>query len=131
MEEQRQKITEEKQIKKNKLKEKIRNEINNSLDSNFILVNTIERNSIDFLIYNNYMPKNKTEFCNELIKSFENIKGLLKKYNFIDYTLHFYFTEKNPFANETSEHYKEGGYIKDCGSIYLIYLNPTPIEIKK
>ncbi len=50
-------------------------------------------------------------------------------------TIHFEFTNNNPFAKEDSMNYKKGGYIRFGGysdsnrTWYHIYLNPTPIEI--
>ena len=45
--------------------------------------------------------------------------------------MRFSFNYENPFYKSPNEFYKYGGYVRDAGSIYLIYLQPTPDEIKK
>ena len=81
------------------------------------------------------MPGNEMDFCNSLIQAYENIKDLLNKYNYTSQTIHFKFTNNNPFAKEGSTNYKKGGYIRFGGysdsdrTWYDIYLNPTPIKI--
>ena len=57
--------------------------------------------------------------------------NLLNKYNYDSQNIDFEFTNKNPFAKENSTAYKDRGYIGDYGSVYFIYLNPSPVKISK
>ncbi|MDE6292835.1 MAG: hypothetical protein K2L98_04055, partial [Bacilli bacterium] len=121
-----------------KNKNEIREEFNNLLDNNYISINDFklsEDNStidtIELLITNDNVPNNELDFCNDLIEAYNDIKKLLNKYNYSSEIIDFKFANKNPFAKEGSTFYKESGYIKDCETSYLIYLNPTPVEINK
>ena len=122
------------EIAKNKIKE----EFNDLLDNNFISINDLKLNEdystidrIELLIITNNVPNNEIDFCNKLIDSYTDIKDLLNKYNYTSQTINFKFTNKNPFAKETSTFYQDSGYISDFGTLYYIYLNPTPVEIIK
>lgn len=124
----------EKENKENELEEKF----NNLLDSNFISIGDIGLNDdyskiveFELLILNNNMPSDELELANEMVKSYNNIKEELEKYNCSTEMICFEFTNGNSFAEETSTFYKEGGYIKELKDSYLIYLNPAPIKIKK
>ena len=132
------KIEEQQNNNYEKIKNNIKEVFNTLLDSNFISINNIELNtdyttinSIELLIITNNVPNNEIDFCNKLIDSYNNIKELLNEYKYDSQNIDFKFTNKNPFAKETSIHYQSGGYIKDVGSFYHIYLNPTPLEIIK
>ncbi|MBQ7104748.1 MAG: hypothetical protein IJN90_02710 [Bacilli bacterium] len=46
-------------------------------------------------------------------------------------TLFFDFAYDNPFNTQGVGSYKYGGYIRDAGSLYMIYLQPTPYKIDK
>lgn len=131
-------VIEEQNAKYEKMKNNIKNEFNNLIRNDYIYVSDLELTrdystirAIELMIKNNIMTNNETELCNDLIKVYNDIKSLLNKYNYTSQNINFEFNEKNPFVNETSKAYQKGGYIKDDGSIYLIYLNKTPIEIKK
>lgn len=113
-------------------------EFNNSLDSDWICVydltlsedcSTIQ--NIELLITTENISDNEMDFCMELIDEYNNIKGLLNKYNYAYQTVHFEFTNKNPYAKADSTHYRESGYIRGEETIYYIYLNPKPLQINK
>lgn len=111
---------------------------NNSIKSNYISINSLKMThdnntifSIEFLIETDGIPKNKMDFCNDLINSYNNIKDLLNEYNYSDQRISFTFTDKNPFADANSTSYLKDGYIRMLDNFYYIYLNPTPIEIDK
>ena len=133
--------SESNQFDTNKLNE-IKQDFNTILNSNFISVNDIKLSSdytfvrsINLLISNEHVAYNEMDFCNSLIQAYENIKELLNKYNYTSQTIHFEFTNNNPFAKEGSTNYKKGGYIRfgeysdSDRTWYDIYLNPTPIKI--
>jgi len=134
---------EEKQNNKYEIAKNItKQEFNDLLDNNFISVNELKLSEnystldrIELLITTDNVPNNEIDFCNKLIDSYNDIKGLLNKYNYTSQTIHFKFTNNNPFAKEGSTNYRNSGYIRVGGYIdsdrtwYHIYLNPTPIEI--
>jgi len=116
----------------------IEEEFNNLLDSNWVCVYDLELNedcstikNIELLITSENVPDNEMDFCNKLIDEYINIKGLLNKYNYSFQTIHFQFTNKNPFAKADSTFYQESGYIRDDETVYYIYLNPRPLQINK
>ena len=116
----------------------LKKEFNKLLDSNFISIKDLELSrdystisEIKLLITTDNIPNNEIEFCNKLIYSYNNIKELLREYNYTSQNVRFKFTDKNPFSEETSTFYQESGYISDVGSGHWIYLNPTPLKISK
>lgn len=115
---------------------KIREELENVFSSNFIFLKDFDiredfETTIELFIKNDDLLNNQIDFCNKLKEEYNNIKKILNKYNLTSKTIRFKFENKNPFANEESVNYKDGGYIRDAGALYMIYLNPTPVEIKK
>ncbi|MBR5228152.1 MAG: hypothetical protein IKV94_05915 [Clostridia bacterium] len=114
----------------------IKQEFDSLLNNKFVKVKEIKIDTnktsisnITLLIVSNNLPSSETEFCKKIIEEYSKIKHLLNKYNYAYQTIHFEFTGENLYAAKTSEHYKEGGYIRDMGNVYHIYLNPAPIEI--
>ena len=80
-------------------------------------------------IHKKYYKEDIELFSNDIIKIYEIIKN-----NNIEISeskiVHFDFDYNNPF-NESNIHYNDGGYINDVGSMYFIYVKPTPYKINK
>lgn len=120
------------------MSETVKQEFDNLLDNQVIFVNSLKVDGelnkiteIELLIETKKAPDSEADFCNMLIKSHRDLKELFEKYHYTDNNLFFVFTEKNPYAEASSVHYQDGGYIRDEGERYFIYLNPSPIIIDK
>lgn len=116
----------------------VKKEFNDKLTSNFIEVDRIffinDDNSLydlQLLINNENLPNNKSEFIDELISNYEVIKDLLDKYNYEKDTIHFRFTELNPYNESNAAAYTYYGYIKEYSNEYYIFLDGTAIIIEK
>ena len=116
----------------------VKKEFNDKLTSNFIEVDRIffinDDNSLydlQLLINNENLPNNKSEFIDELISNYEVIKDLLDKYNYEKDTIHFRFTELNPYNESNAAAYTYYGYIKEYCNEYYIFLDGTAIIIEK
>ena len=80
-------------------------------------------------IHKKYYKEDIELFSKDIIKIYEIIKN-----NNIEISeskiVHFDFDYNNPF-NESNIHYNDGGYINDVGSMYFIYVKPSPHKVKK
>lgn len=80
-------------------------------------------------IHKKYKKEDIELFSKDIIKIYEIIKN-----NNIEISeskiIHFDFDYNNPF-NESNIHYNDGGYINDVGSMYYIYVKPTPHKVEK
>ena len=119
-------------------KNEITEQLNNALDSNLFCVYEIEFNedcskiiNIELLVTSENVPANEIDFCNKIIDSYTSIQGLLNTYQYYSDSIHFEFTNRNPFAKADSTFYQESGYIREEATSYYIYLNPSPLEFRK
>ena len=84
----------------------------------------------DIIIQKKFNSSDKKKFIEYILNVYEYYNNTFS-YPDGSSTMHFSFNYENPFYKSPNEFYKYGGYVRDAGSIYLIYLQPTPDEIKK
>ena len=117
--------------------ENIKKEFENKLTSEYIkidILNLTENEetllNLELLINTENLPNDKMEFSNEVVKTYENIKDLLIKYNYDDDIVRFNFNTYNPY-NNNAEAYYDGGYIKENEDSYYVFLDGRAIIIEK
>ncbi len=117
--------------------ENIKKEFENKLTSEYIkidILNLTENEetllNLELLINIENLPNDKMEFSNEVVKTYENIKDLLIKYNYDDDIVRFNFNTYNPY-NNNAEAYYDGGYIKENEDSYYVFLDGRAIIIEK
>lgn len=114
-----------------------KNEFKNKINSEYIDIDSISVTEsgdtligIKLLINTENLPNDKMEFSNEVVKTYENIKDLLIKYNYDYNTIHFNFNTYNPY-NNNAEAYNDSGYIKENEDSYYVFLDGSAIIIEK
>lgn len=89
----------------------------------------------DLLIGSSYTKNDLDKFTNNIIAAYKIYADYNSSDKFFDGTMFFKFENGvNPFCNPNKDKlgaYVDGGYIREAGSIYLIYLNPVPLQIDK
>ncbi len=114
-----------------------KNEFKNKINSEYIDIDSISVTEsgdtlidIKLLINTENLPNDEKEFSNEVVKTYENIKDLLIKYNYEDNIIHFNFNTYNPY-NNNAEAYNDSGYIKENEDSYYVFLDGSAIIIEK
>lgn len=89
----------------------------------------------EVLIGDSYTKNDLDKFTNNIIAAYKIYSLSYENDEYFDGTMRFKFENGvNPFCDPNKDKlgaYVEGGYLRDAGSLYLIYLNPTPLEIDK
>ena len=89
----------------------------------------------EVLIGDSYTKNDLDKFTNNIIAAYKIYSLLYENDEYFDGTMRFKFENGvNPFCDPNKDKlgaYVDDGYLRDAGSLYLIYLNPTPLEIKK
>ena len=114
-----------------------KNEFKNKINSEYIDIDSISVTEsgdtlidIKLLINTENLPNDEKEFSNEVVKTYENIKDLLIKYNYEYNIIHFNFNTYNPY-NNNAEAYNDSGYIKENEDSYYVFLDGSAIIIEK
>jgi hypothetical protein len=117
--------------------ENVKKEFKNKINSEYIDIDSISVTEggdtlidIKLLINTENLPNDEKEFSNEVVKTYENIKDLLIKYNYDDDIVRFNFNTYNPY-NNNAEAYYDGGYIKENEDSYYVFLDGRAIIIEK
>lgn len=117
--------------------ENIKKEFKNKINSEYIDIDSISVTEggdtlidIKLLINTENLPNDEKEFSKEVVKTYENIKDLLIKYNYEYNIIHFNFNTYNPY-NNNAEAYYDGGYIKENEGSYYVFLDGSAIIIEK
>jgi hypothetical protein len=117
--------------------ENVKKEFKNKINSEYIDIDSISVTEggdtlidIKLLINTENLPNDEKEFSKEVVKTYENIKDLLIKYNYEYNIIHFNFNTYNPY-NNNAEAYYDGGYIKENEGSYYVFLDGSAIIIEK
>ena len=117
--------------------ENVKKEFKNKINSEYIDIDSISVTEsgdtlidIKLLINTENLPNDEKEFSNEVVKTYENIKDLLIKYNYEYNIIHFNFNTYNPY-NNNAEAYNDSGYIKENEDSYYVFLDGSAIIIEK
>lgn len=87
------------------------------------------------LVGETYTKNDLDRFTNNIIAAYKIYAIQYASDYYFNGTMSFEFENGiNPFCDPDKDKlgaYADGGYIRDAGSLYLIYLNPTPLKIDK
>ena len=84
--------------------------------------NFIEIKFNEIIINKKFNNNESSQFCDFIINIYENT-------NYKEDILWFTFNYNNPFS--TSPFYKNAGYLKNAGDLFLVYVDATPIHVNK